>query len=88
MTLKYGNKSVPFGCNYHSHGENKMAAFVAETWSGLSDWTPQSGNYRLPWGNDKNSNWIVDYKASCSLPLFLNLAEPADKQSVAMNNRL
>ncbi len=47
MTLKYGNKSVPFGAIV-THGENKNGSIVAENGRGLSDWTSTvRGNYRF-----------------------------------------
>ena len=61
MTLKYGNKSVPFGAIV-THGENKNGSIVAENGQVYLTGLPQSGKLQVSWGNDKNSNCIVDYK--------------------------
>ncbi|EOT0915276.1 fimbria/pilus outer membrane usher protein [Escherichia coli] len=61
MTLKYGNKSVPFGAIV-THGENKNGSIVAENGQVYLIGLPQSGKLQVSWGNDKNSNCIVDYK--------------------------
>ena len=85
MTLKYGNKSVPFGAIV-THGENKNGSIVAENGQVYLTGLPQSGNYRFHGGNDKNSNCIVDYKLPEVSPW--NLAEPADSNLSLRNNRL
>lgn len=46
MTLKYGNKSVPFGAIV-THGENKNGSIVAENGQVYLTGLPQSGNYRF-----------------------------------------
>ncbi|EEY7900738.1 TPA: fimbrial protein [Escherichia coli] len=61
MTLKYGNKSVPFGAIV-THGENKNGSIVAENGQVYLTGLPQSGKLQVSWGNDKNSNCIVEYK--------------------------
>ncbi|HAN9355272.1 TPA: fimbrial biogenesis outer membrane usher protein, partial [Escherichia coli] len=61
MTLKYGNKSVPFGAIV-THGENKNGSIVAENGQVYLTGLPQSGKLQVSWGKDKNSNCIVDYK--------------------------
>ena len=61
MTLKYGTKSVPFGAIV-THGENKNGSIVAENGQVYLTGLPQSGKLQVSWGNDKNSNCIVDYK--------------------------
>ncbi|HGU6993402.1 TPA: fimbria/pilus outer membrane usher protein [Escherichia coli] len=61
ITLKYGNKSVPFGAIV-THGENKNGSIVAENGQVYLTGLPQSGKLQVSWGNDKNSNCIVDYK--------------------------
>ncbi len=57
----YGNKSVPFGAIV-THGENKNGSIVAENGQVYLTGLPQSGKLQVSWGNDKNSNCIVDYK--------------------------
>ncbi len=71
MTLKYGNKSVPFGAIV-THGENKNGSIVAENGQVYLTGLPQSGKLQVSWGNDKNSNCIVDYK------------QPMDKQETRL----
>ncbi|MFL4261126.1 FimD/PapC C-terminal domain-containing protein, partial [Escherichia coli] len=61
MTLKYGNKSVPFGAIV-THGENKNGSIVAENGQVYLTGLPQSGQLQVSWGKDKNSNCIVEYK--------------------------
>lgn len=61
MTLKYGNKSVPFGAIV-THGENKNGSIVAENGQVYLTGLPQSGKLQVSWGKDKNSNCIVEYK--------------------------
>ncbi|EEW1704945.1 hypothetical protein D9E08_16410 [Escherichia coli] len=61
MTLKYGNKSVPFGAIV-IHGENKNGSIVAENGQVYLTGLPQSGKLQVSWGKDKNSNCIVEYK--------------------------
>lgn len=46
MTLKYGNKSVPFGAIV-THGKNKNGSIVAENGQVYLTGLPQSGNYRF-----------------------------------------
>ncbi len=58
MTLKYGNKSVPFGAIV-THGENKNGSIVAENGQVYLTGLPQSGQLQVSWGKDKNSNCIV-----------------------------
>ncbi|EKC5546521.1 fimbria/pilus outer membrane usher protein [Escherichia coli] len=60
MTLKYGNKSVPFGAIV-THGENKNGSIVAENGQVYLTGLPQSGKLQVSWGKDKNSNCIVEY---------------------------
>lgn len=67
MTLKYGNKSVPFGAIV-THGENKNGSIVAENGQVYLTGLPQSGKLQVSWGNDKNSNCIVDYKLPAVSP--------------------
>ncbi len=67
MTLKYGNKSVPFGAII-THGENKNGSIVAENGQVYLTGLPQSGKLQVSWGNDKNSNCIVDYKLPAVSP--------------------
>lgn len=55
MTLKYGNKSVPFGAIV-THGENKNGSIVAENGQVYLTGLPQSGQLQVSWGKDKNSN--------------------------------
>nr|WP_280175513.1 FimD/PapC C-terminal domain-containing protein [Escherichia coli] len=43
MTLKYGNKSVPFGAIV-THGENKNGSIVSENGQVYLTGLPQSGN--------------------------------------------
>ncbi|MGN9541013.1 FimD/PapC C-terminal domain-containing protein [Escherichia coli] len=84
MTLKYGNKSVPFGAIV-THGENKNGSIVAENGQVYLTGLPQSGKLQVSWGNNKNSNCIVDYK----LPVvFLEPCQPADSNLSLRNNRL
>lgn len=61
MTLKYGNKSVPFGAIV-THGENKNGSIVAENGQVYLTGLPPSGKLQVSWGKDKNSNCIVEYK--------------------------
>lgn len=61
MTLKYGNKSVPFGAIV-THGQNKNGSIVAENGQVYLTGLPQSGKLQVSWGKDKNSNCIVEYK--------------------------
>ncbi len=65
--LKYGNKSVPFGAIV-THGENKNGSIVAENGQVYLTGLPQSGKLQVSWGNDKNSNCIVDYKLPAVSP--------------------
>ncbi|EGA0671752.1 fimbria/pilus outer membrane usher protein [Escherichia coli] len=67
MTLKYGNKSIPFGAIV-THGENKNGSIVAENGQVYLTGLPQSGKLQVSWGNDKNSNCIVDYKLPAVSP--------------------
>lgn len=50
MTLKYGNKSVPFGAIV-THGENKNGSIVAENGQVYLTGLPQSGKLQVSWGN-------------------------------------
>ncbi len=62
-----------------------MASIVAEKkWSGLSDWTPQSGNYRFHGAMIKTQNCIVDYKLPAVSPRTLLNQQTATLR----NNRL
>ncbi len=45
-----------------THGENKNGSIVAENGQVYLTGLPQSGKLQVSWGNDKNSNCIVDYK--------------------------
>lgn len=67
MTLKYGNKSIPFGAIV-THGENKNGSIVAENGQVYLTGLQQSGKLQVSWGNDKNSNCIVDYKLPAVSP--------------------
>ena len=49
MTLKYGNKSVPFGAIV-THGENKNGSIVAENGQVYLTGLPQSGKLQVSWG--------------------------------------
>ncbi len=60
MTLKYGNKA--FHSVQLSLTENKNGSIVAENGQVYLTGLPQSGKLQVSWGNDKNSNCIVDYK--------------------------
>lgn len=62
MTLKYGNKSVPFGAIV-THGENKNGSIVAENGQVYLTGLPQSGQLQVSWGKDKNSNCMVQGSA-------------------------
>lgn len=75
MTLKYGNKSVPFGAIV-THGENKNGSIVAENGQVYLTGLPQSGQLQVSWGKDKNSNCIVEYKlpeVSPGTSVYVNL---------------
>ncbi|HGC0265320.1 TPA: FimD/PapC C-terminal domain-containing protein [Escherichia coli] len=61
LRYEYGNKSVPFGAIV-THGENKNGSIVAENGQVYLTGLPQSGKLQVSWGNDKNSNCIVEYK--------------------------
>lgn len=67
MTLKYGNKRIPFGAIV-THGENKNGSIVAENGQVYLTGLQQSGKLQVSWGNDKNSNCIVDYKLPAVSP--------------------
>ncbi|EPU1317515.1 type 1 fimbrial major subunit FimA [Escherichia coli] len=60
-------KSVPFGAIV-THGENKNGSIVAENGQVYLTGLPQSGKLQVSWGNDKNSNCIVDYKLPAVSP--------------------
>lgn len=85
MTLKYGNKSVPFGAIV-THGKNKNGSIVAENGQVYLTGLPQSGKLQVSWGKDKNSNCIVEYKLPEVSPRYLT--EPADSNLSLRNNRL
>lgn len=84
MTLKYGNKSVPFGAIV-THGENKNGSIVAENGQVYLTGLPQSGQLQVSWGKDKNSNCIV---STSFLKFLWYLTEPADSNLSLRNNRL
>ncbi len=84
MTLKYGNKSVPFGAIV-THGENKNGSIVAENGQVYLTGLPQSGKLQVSWGNDKTQTVL---SITSFLKSLLNLAEPADSNLSLRNNRL
>lgn len=61
-----GTNILPFQARYH--GENKNGSIVAENGQVYLTGLPQSGKLQVSWGNDKNSNCIVDYKLPAVSP--------------------
>lgn len=61
MTLKYGNKPVPFGAIV-THGDNNNGSIVAENGQVYLTGLPQSGKLQVSWGNNANAKCVVNYK--------------------------